>query len=47
MKIILTKLIKNFDFRLKENQYLGPVEYTTYRPLEGVQCYITPRSSNN
>lgn len=47
MKIILTKLIKNFDFRLKENQHLGPVEYTTYRPLEGAQCYITTRSSSN
>ena len=43
MKVILTKLVKNFDFRLKEDQELGPVEYGTFRPIDGVLCYITPR----
>jgi hypothetical protein len=43
MKVILTKLVKNFDFRLKEDQDLGPVEYGTFRPIDGVICYITPR----
>ena len=45
MKMIVTKLIQNFDFRLKENQELGPVLYTTLRPIDGAQVFITPRNS--
>jgi len=43
MKIIVTKLVQNFDFRLKENQQLGPILYSTLRPRDGAQVYITPR----
>jgi len=45
MKIIVTKLVQNFDFRLKENQQLGPFMYTTLRPIDGTQFYISPRIS--
>ena len=45
MKIIIAKLIKNFDFELKANQNLDPVEYLTYRPKDGAQCLIRARSA--
>jgi hypothetical protein len=44
MKIILTKLIKNFDFKLVDNQNLAEAEYLTFRPADGAKCYITPRT---
>jgi hypothetical protein len=44
MKIIVAKLVQNFDFRLKENQELRPVLYTTLRPIDGTQVYISPRN---
>ena len=45
MKVILSKLIKNFDFRLDENQNLNPVEHLTFRPADGAKCFITQRQS--
>ncbi len=43
MHIILVKLIKNFDFELKQNQNLYPVEYVTFRPADGGLCFISAR----
>jgi len=44
MKMIVTKLVQNFDFRLKENQELRPGVYTTLRPRDGTQVYSSPRN---
>ena len=45
MKIIIAKLIKNFDFKLVENQNLGAVEHITFKPVDGVKCYVTLRNT--
>ena len=45
MKIILAKLIQNFDFVLEENQNLWPVEYATFRPADGAKCFVTLRNA--
>ena len=42
-KIILIKLIKNFDFELMPNQNLGAVQFATIRPIDGTKCFIYPR----
>jgi hypothetical protein len=42
-KIILIKLIKNFDFELVPNQNLGAVQFATIRPIDGTKCFIYPR----
>ena len=36
-KIILIKLIKNFDFELVPNQNLGAVQFATIRPIDGTK----------
>ena len=43
MKVILTKLIKNFDFELVPGQNLGVDIQFTLRPIDGTKCFITPR----
>ena len=42
-KIILSKLIKNFDFELIPNQSLKAVQHATIRPRDGTKVFITPR----
>jgi cytochrome P450 len=42
-KIIMVKLIKNFDFELSPNQSLEAVQYATIRPMDGTKVFITPR----
>ena len=43
MKLLVAKLIKNFDFELVPGQNLNPVQYITLRPIDGTKCYVTPR----
>ena len=43
MKIIIAKLVKNFDFELVPNQNLNPVSFTTLRPIDGTKCFVTQR----
>ena len=44
MKIILAKLIKNFDFKLVEDQNFGAVEHLTFQPIDGAKCYVSIRN---
>ena len=43
MKIIIAKLIKNFDFELISNQNLKPIQALTMSPGNGVKCRISLR----
>jgi len=43
MKIIISKLVKNFDFELVKDQDLNPILYATMRPKDGTMCFITER----
>ena len=43
MKILIAKLVKNFDFELVPNQNLNAISHTTLRPIDGAKCFITPR----
>jgi hypothetical protein len=43
MKIIIAKIIKNFDFELVPNQNLSPISFLTIRPVDGAKCYVTQR----
>jgi cholesterol 24(S)-hydroxylase len=42
-KVILIKLIKNFDFVLVPNQSFKVIQYATIRPEDGTKVLITPR----
>ena len=42
-KMILIKLIKNYDFELDSTQKLEAVQFTVIRPFHGTRCFITPR----
>ncbi len=46
MKVILTKLIKNFDFELVPDQDLGTTLQFTLRPTDGTKCFITLRKND-
>jgi len=39
----LAKFIKNFDFKLDENQNLGIKQDSTLKPADDVQCILTDR----
>ena len=43
MKIIIAKLIKNFDFELISNQNLKPIQALTISPSDGIKCKISLR----
>ncbi len=43
MKILVSKLIKNFDFDLVPGQNLNPIQFITLRPTDGAKCYVLPR----
>ena len=43
MKILIVKLVKNFDFKLVPDQNLGQVSMLTLRPIDGAKCFITQR----
>jgi hypothetical protein len=43
MKIIIAKLIKNFDFELISNQNLKPIQALTIIPGDGIKCKISLR----
>ena len=45
MKIIIAKLIKNFDFELISNQNLKPIQALTMSPRNGVKCRISLRKT--
>ena len=45
MKILISKLIKNFDFNLVPGQNLQPIQFTTLRPTDGTKCYVSPRKT--
>nr|UOU03250.1 cytochrome P450 3049E1 [Brachionus rubens] len=42
-RIILAKLIQNFDFKLDPNQSFDIVQYATIRPVDGVKVFIKSR----
>lgn len=43
MKMVLAKLVQNFDFKLVENQNLNIVQLSTLRPIDGAKCFISSR----
>jgi cytochrome P450 len=43
MKILIAKLVKNFDFELVAGQNLKPTSKITLRPVDGAKCFISPR----
>ena len=43
MKILIAKLLKNFDFELVPGQNVNPISYTTLRPIDGTKCFIKQR----
>ena len=43
MKILVVKLVKNFDFELVLSQNTNPISYTTLRPIDGTKCFIKTR----
>lgn len=45
MKIIIAKLVKNFDFELIPGQNLNPISYNTLRPIDGVKCKLLNRKN--
>ena len=45
MKIIIAKLIKNFDFELVANQNLKPTQALTISPIDGTRCRISLRKN--
>ncbi len=44
-KIIIAKVIKNFDLTLDLSQNLGIIQVATLRPADGAKCFIRPRQS--
>ena len=42
-KVILAKIVKNFDIRLDMNQNFGGKLDVTLRPIDGVRCIFSPR----
>jgi len=43
MKILIAKLVKNFDFKLVPDQNLSQTAKLTLRPVDGAKCFITQR----
>ena len=43
MKVLIAKLVKNFDFELVPGQNVAAVNFTTLRPIDGTICTIKPR----
>ena len=46
MKLLISKLIKNFDFELIPGQELIPLQFLTLRPKDGTKCRVFPRQLN-
>nr|ATW72320.1 cytochrome p450 CYP3049E5 [Brachionus calyciflorus] len=42
-KLILAKIIQNFDFELDPNQSFKVVQHATLRPIDGVKIFLKPR----
>ncbi len=43
MKVLITKLIKNFDFDLVPGQNLNVISFLTLRPVDGTKVTVIPR----
>ena len=44
-KVLLTKIVKNFDFELDQNQNFGIKLESTIRPIDGCKCILKPRDN--
>ncbi|XP_009081267.1 PREDICTED: cholesterol 24-hydroxylase, partial [Acanthisitta chloris] len=44
-KVVMAKLLQRFEFQLVPGQSFKLLEAGTFKPLDGVMCKITPRSS--
>ena len=42
-KIVIAKVVKNFDMTLDMTQNLGIAQVATLRPADGAKCFLTPR----
>lgn len=45
MKVLIAKLVKNFDFELVPGQNLTAITFTTLRPIDGTICILKPRKT--
>ena len=43
-KVIMAKIVKNFDLRLDPNQNFCAKMEATIRPIDGCRCVLTPRN---
>lgn len=43
IKVIITKILQNFDFELNPNQSFSSIQAGTLRPKDGTKCYLTQR----
>jgi hypothetical protein len=44
-KVLLTKIVKNFDFILDPNQNFGIKLESTIRPIDGCRLILKPREN--
>ena len=42
-KVILAKIVKNFDMKLDMNQNFGIAQDLTLRPIDGCRCILSNR----
>ena len=42
-KVLLAKIVKNFDIKLDMHQNFGVKLEATIRPIDGCRCYLSPR----
>ena len=42
-KVLLAKIVKNFDIKLDMNQNFGAQLEFTIKPIDGCRCTLTPR----
>lgn len=47
MKILIAKLVKNFEFDLIPNQNLNPISFITLRPKDGARVIVKLRKTIN
>ena len=43
-KVLMAKILKNFDIRLDMTQNFGVEQALTLRPADGCRCVLTPRN---
>ena len=43
-KVLLAKIVKNFDIKLDMTQNFGVAQELTLRPIDGCRCTLTTRN---